>query len=66
VIVVGSEEAAHMARQLAREHGLLVGLSSGANMLAAVKVAKMFEKVITVLPDRGERYLSMDLYKHSQ
>ncbi len=66
VIVVGSEEAAHMARKLAREHGLLVGLSSGANMLAAMKVAKMFEKVITVLPDRGERYLSMDLYKHSE
>jgi cysteine synthase A len=65
VIVVGSEEAVHMARRLAREHGLLVGLSSGANMLAATKVAKMFDKVVTVLPDRGERYLSMNLYKHS-
>lgn len=66
VIVVGSEEAAHTSRTLAREHGLLVGLSSGANMLAAQKVAKMFDKVVTVLPDRGERYLSMDLYKHSE
>ena len=54
-----------MARRLAREHGLLVGLSSGANMLAATKVSKMFDRVVTVLPDRGERYLSMDLYKHS-
>jgi cysteine synthase A len=66
VIVVGSEEAVHMARRLAREHGLLVGLSSGANMLAATKVAKMFDRVVTVLPDRAERYLSMDLYKHSE
>jgi cysteine synthase A len=66
VIVVGSEEAVHMARKLAREHGLLVGLSSGANMLAAQKVAKMFDKVVTVFPDRGERYLSMDLYKHAE
>ncbi len=65
VIVVGSEEAVHMARRLARENGLLVGLSSGANMLAATKVAKMFDRVVTVLPDRAERYLSMDLYKHS-
>jgi cysteine synthase A len=65
VMVVGSDEAVHMARKLAREHGLLVGLSSGANMLAAFKVAKMFDRVVTVLPDRGERYLSMDLYKHS-
>jgi len=66
VIVVGSEEAVHMARMLASRHGLLVGLSSGANMLAAQKVAKMFDKVVTVLPDRGERYLSMNLYKHSE
>jgi len=63
VITVGSEEAVNMARQLFRKYGLLVGISSGANMLAALKVAKKYDKVVTVLPDRAERYLSMDLFK---
>ena len=63
VITVGSEEAVNMARKLFRTHGILVGISSGANMLVALKVAKKFDKVVTVLPDRGERYLSMDLFK---
>jgi len=63
VIVVGSQEAVDMARRLSEQHGLLVGISSGANMLAALKVSKAFEKVVTVLPDRGERYLSMDLFQ---
>jgi len=63
VIVVGSQEAVETSRMLAQNYGLLVGISSGANMLAALKVAKAFEKVVTVLPDRGERYLSMDLFK---
>jgi cysteine synthase A len=61
VITVGSEEAIGMARKLAREHGLLVGISSGANMFAAQRVAHRFNKVVTVLPDRGERYLSMNI-----
>lgn len=65
VITVGSEEAMSMARKLAREHGLLVGITSGANMLVALKEAKKYDKVVTVLPDRGERYLSMDLFKYS-
>mgnify|MGYP005835083033 CR=1 FL=1 len=64
VITVGSEEAVDMARRLCREHGLLVGISAGANMLAALTVADRYEKVVTVLPDRGERYLSMDLFKY--
>ena len=63
VIVVGSQEAVDMSRRLAKQYGLLVGISAGANMLAAMKVSKAFEKVITVLPDRGERYLSMDLFQ---
>jgi len=63
VIVVGSQEAVETSRMLAQNHGLLVGISSGANMLAASKVAKAFNKVVTVLPDRGERYLSMDLFQ---
>jgi len=66
VIVVGSQEAIAMSQKLARKYGLFVGISSGANMLAALKVAKMFDKVVTVLPDRGERYLSMELFKQQQ
>ena len=64
VITVGSEEAVNMCRKLFKERGLLVGISSGANMLVALKVAKRYGKVATVLPDRGERYLSMDLFKY--
>lgn len=62
-ITVGSEEAIDMARRLCREYGLLVGISSGANMLAALKVAREYDKIATVLPDRAERYLSMNLFK---
>lgn len=64
VITVGSEEAIEMSRKLSREHGLLVGISSGANMIAALKAAEEFEKVVTVLPDRAERYLSMNLLRY--
>jgi cysteine synthase A len=63
VITVGSEEAIDMARRLTREYGLLVGISSGANVLAALKVSKEYDKVATVLADRAERYLSMNLFK---
>ncbi|MFC1914494.1 PLP-dependent cysteine synthase family protein [Chloroflexota bacterium] len=62
-ITVGSEEAVTMARQLFRKYGLLVGISAGANVMVALKVAKKYGKVVTVLPDRAERYLSMDLFK---
>lgn len=64
VFTVGSEEAVGMARKLCREHGLLLGISSGANMVVALRVAERYAKVVTVLPDRGERYLSMDLFKY--
>jgi cysteine synthase A len=63
VIMVGSEEAIDMARELCRENGLLVGISSGANMFAALRVAREYDKVVTVLPDRAERYLSMNLFR---
>ena len=63
IFTVKSEEAVEMARKLARKYGLLVGISSGANMIIALKMAKKYGKVATVLPDRGERYLSMDLFK---
>jgi cysteine synthase A len=64
IYTVSSEDAVDMARRLCREHGLLVGISSGANMMIASKVAERYGKVITVLPDRAERYLSMDLFKY--
>ena len=62
-VTVGSEEAVEMTRRLFREYGLLVGISSGANMLVALKIARKYDKVVTVLPDRAERYLSMNLLK---
>ncbi len=61
VITVSSEDSIDMARKLARDYGLLVGISSGANVLAALRVSQQYEKVVTVLPDRAERYMSMDL-----
>lgn len=63
VITVGSEEAINMARKLFKSHGVLVGISAGANVLAALQVAREYDKLVTVLPDRGEKYLSMNLFK---
>lgn len=58
VITIKSKDAIEMSVRLAREHGLLVGISSGANVLAASMIQKKYRNVVTVLPDRGERYLS--------
>jgi cysteine synthase A len=63
VVTVGSQEAINTARKLSKEYGLLVGISSGANMLVALRISREYGKVATVLPDRGERYLSMNLFK---
>ena len=57
-MAVSSSSAIDMRRKLAREYGILVGISSGANVLAAMKLSKKYRNVVTVLPDRGERYLS--------
>jgi len=57
VISIKSSDAIAMSKELARKHGILVGISSGANMLAARMIAKSDRNVVTVLPDRGERYL---------
>jgi cysteine synthase A len=64
---VDSEEAVAFARRLTREEGMLVGISSGAAVAVAVRLAKQPEfagkTIVTVLPDAGERYLSTVLYQ---
>lgn len=65
VLQVSSSDAYDMARRLAREEGLLVGISSGAATVAALRIARRLgagKTVVTVLPDTGERYLSTDLF----
>ncbi len=67
VIKVTNDQAFETSRQLARSEGLLVGISSGAAAFAAVEVAKRPEnkgkKIVVILPDTGERYLSTVLYQ---
>ena len=66
IIKVENNDAFHTSRQLARTEGLLVGISSGAAVYAALQVAKRPEnkskKIVVILPDTGERYLSTQLY----
>ncbi len=65
VIPVTDTDAADTARQMALKEGLLCGISSGAAMWAAIKVAKKLgkgKKLVVILPDRGERYLSTGLF----
>lgn len=63
---VTDEEAFDMTRRLAREEGLLVGISSGAAAFAALKVGHRLgagKTILTVFPDTGERYLSTDVFQ---
>ena len=65
IITVSDDEAFDMARAVAKTEGVLVGISSGAALFGAVKVAKREENkgknVVVILPDGGERYLSAGL-----
>ena len=66
VVKVGNEEAFDTARRLARDEGIMAGVSAGAAVAAAVKVgrrkASAGKLIVVVLPDTGERYLSTDLF----
>jgi cysteine synthase A len=66
IITVSDEDAIQFARRLAREEGILVGISSGANCCAALQIAKRLGKgkvVAVVFCDTGERYLTTDLFQ---
>jgi len=64
-ILIDTEEAYEMARRIVHEEGIFVGMSSGAAMLAAVRVAEALDSgvIVVVLPDRGEKYLSTNLFQ---
>lgn len=63
-ITIESEKAFEMARLLAKEEGLFVGMSSGAAMQAALEIAKKTDNgtIVMIFPDRGEKYLSTSLF----
>ncbi|MGI5848607.1 MAG: PLP-dependent cysteine synthase family protein [Christensenellales bacterium] len=63
-IMIDSEEAFKMVRRIVREEGIFCGMSSGAAMLASLKVAEMIDKgvIVCIFPDRGEKYLSTQLF----
>jgi len=66
VITINANEAKEMTRRLAKEEGVLAGISSGANVAAALKVAARPENkgktIVTIICDTGERYLSTDIF----
>jgi cysteine synthase A len=70
IIKVEDEDAIKMARRLAKEEGLFVGISSGAAMVATLEIAKREENrgkiIVTVFPDTAERYLSTDLFEEDE
>jgi cysteine synthase A len=65
VITVTDDEAYQTAKQLSKKEGLLVGISAGANVFAAQKIAEELgpgKNVVTILCDTGERYISIEKY----
>lgn len=70
IILISEEEAYEYARKMAREHGMLVGITSGAALCAAKKLADSGDfdgqNIVALLPDGGERYLSTALYEGNE
>ena len=66
ILTVENDDAIRAAREVAQQEGLLVGISSGAALHAAIEIARKEENrdkmVVALLPDTGERYLSTQLY----
>lgn len=64
ILEVGQEEATNMARRLAREEGILAGMSSGGALVAALRLAEELDEglIVFIVCDRGDRYLSSDLF----
>jgi cysteine synthase A len=66
IVAVKTEDAKAMTRRLAREEGLFAGTSSGANVVAAIRIAERLgpdAKIVTLMVDSGLKYLSTDVYK---
>ena len=66
ICIISDAEAIETARKLARLEGLMCGISSGTNVAAAIRLARVLGKgkrVVTVLPDTGERYFSTELFE---
>lgn len=66
ILEVSEEEATEMTRRLAREEGIMAGMSSGGALHIALEVAKKIDKgvIVVIVCDRGDRYLSSDLYNY--
>ncbi len=65
IIKVNDEDAFSTTRELAKKEGIVAGVSAGANVWAALEIAKEFENktIVTIVPDTGERYLSSNLFE---
>ena len=63
-IMVETEDAYEMTRQIVKQEGIFVGMSSGAAMYAAAEIAKRIDSgtIVTIFADRGEKYLSTNLF----
>jgi cysteine synthase B len=64
IIMIDTEDAFEMMRQIIKKEAIFVGMSSGAAMLAAIKVANSIDSgtIVTIFPDRGEKYLSTGVF----
>lgn len=70
IVTVDDDDAFDMARKMARKEGVLCGISAGANVYAAIKIAQRKENkgklIVVIIPDTGERYLSTNLFQQEE